>query len=75
MQLLRSSNRVFCPRAMMAFHGQRRPIMFVAQGTCGHATPDVFQQHVLSKGADGIPRSTSFDRVLPKGHASMPYQT
>ena len=57
------SDRVCCPRAMMAWHARRRSTICAVQGRWWHATPDVVWLSVLPNGDDGVPRPTLFDRV------------
>ena len=49
---------VCCPRAMMECLARCRLAMFGAQGTCGHAMPDVVWLCVKSKDDDSIKHST-----------------
>ena len=66
---------VFCPMAMMSCHERprcspravisclapRRPTVSAVQGRRWHATPDVIQPCVLSKGSDCMPHPMSSD--------------
>ena len=51
------------PKAMMACHAQRHSTVCAAQRRCWHATPNFVGPCLLSKGDDGMPHPTSFDRV------------
>ncbi|MBQ2124130.1 MAG: hypothetical protein II200_09145 [Bacteroidaceae bacterium] len=61
-----TADRLCCPRAMMACHARRRPTVYAVKGRRWHATPDDGRPSMLSKGEDGMPRPTSFDRVCCK---------
>ena len=58
-----SFDRVCCPKVMMACHDRCRSSVCAAQRRLWLATPDVIRPCVLTKGVDGMPRSTSFDHV------------
>ena len=54
-------------KAMMACHASRHLTLFAVQGILWPATHDFVQPGVVSKGHDGMPRPTSFNRVcFPK---------
>ena len=54
-----SFDHVCWPRAVMSCHARRRLTVNAAQRRWWHATSDVVQQCVLSKGGDVMPRPTS----------------
>ena len=58
-----SCDNMHLPKAMMACHALRVPIVFVFQGRWQHATPDAIWSCILSNGEDGMPRSMSSERV------------
>ena len=58
-----SYDRVCCPKAMISCHAQCRSTVCASQMRWWHATPDVIQPCVLSKGSDVMPRPTSSDCV------------
>ncbi len=57
------SDRVCCPRAMMAWHTRRRSTVCAAQRQWRHATADVVRPCVLQKGDDCMPCPTTSDRL------------
>ena len=64
MPRLMSSNRMFCPRAMIKCHTIRHPTIYAALGHCGHVTLDVIQRFLRSKGDNDMPYPTSSDLVF-----------
>ena len=50
-------------KAMMVCHASRHSTLFAVQGILWPATPDFVRPCVVSKGHDGMPRPSSFDRV------------
>lgn len=66
---------VCCPRAIIAYHAQCRPTACAMQGLHRHATRDVVQSCVLSKGYEDTPRSTSSECVLSTIYDDMPCST
>ena len=56
-----SSDRVCCPRAIMACHARCRLNIYATQGTCRHAQIDVVPPYVKCKSDDGMLCPTSYD--------------
>ncbi|TMW81139.1 hypothetical protein EJD97_011611, partial [Solanum chilense] len=53
------SDRLWCPRTMMACYARRRSTICDNQGRRWHLMPDVIRPPVLPNGDDGMPRPTS----------------
>ena len=60
---LKSFNRVCCPKAVMSCHAQCSLTVEASQGRLFHATPNVVQLCLRSKGYNGMAFPTSFDSV------------
>ena len=58
-----SFDRMCYLKTMIACHARRRSTVCVIQRRRWHATPDIIQSCLLSKGDDGMPRLTSSDYV------------
>ena len=58
-----SSDRACSPRVVMSCHARRHSTVCAVQRRRWHAMPDVVRPCLPSKGYDGMPRSTSFDRL------------
>ena len=56
-----SSNRVCCPKEIMACNARYRLNVCATEGTCGHAKTDVVPPYVKSKSDDGMLCPTSFE--------------
>ena len=61
MPCLTSSDRVWSPKMLIAWHAQCLLPLCAVQGIWLHATPDVIWPCVLSKGNDNKPHATSSD--------------
>ena len=58
-----SSHHAYSPRAVISCQARHRLTVCAFHARLCHATPDIVRPCVLSKGGDGMPRPTSFDRV------------